>query len=147
MGKYQPLSDRLSDHPEPEWRANFAEIEEVLGFPLPKAARSRAWWSPDKSQSSAWTDHGWIVVELEPSTGEVTFRKRVSEAQMQGAPTSDDGSGKQHLDIKVGSEVASVVSRAPKWGVAAAVAGGVAVLGLVGGLLLRGKLRNPTRNA
>ena len=40
MSKYDPLSDRLAGHPASEWRANFAELEEVLGFPLPKAART-----------------------------------------------------------------------------------------------------------
>jgi len=134
MGKYQPLSDRLSDHPEPEWKASFAEIEEVLGFPLPKTARSGAWWSAEKPHSRAWTALGWSV-EYD-GKGAVTFR-RVAPGSVV----------KQPLDMKVGAQVASVVSRAPKWGVAAAVAGGVAVLGVVGGLLLRGKLRNPTRNS
>ena len=148
MGKYQPLSDRLSDHPQPEWRASFAEIEEVLGFPLPKAARRRAWWSPENARSEAWTEHGWLVVEFDPGTGEVTFRKSVSEPALQGASAAAVARpGKQPLDMKVGAQVASVVSQAPKWGLAAAIAGGVAVLGVIGGMLLRGKRRNPTGNS
>lgn len=143
MSKYQPLSDRLSDHPEPEWRASFAEIEEVLGFPLPKTARTRAWWSPEKSHSTAWTAHGFTVAEFDPATGGVTFRRAVSEPTKAATPATT----KQRLEAKVASQVASVVDKTPKWGLAAAVAGGVAVLGVVGGLLLRGKLRNPTNNS
>ena len=39
MSKYHPLSERLKGHGQDDWQASFAEIEEVLGFPLPKSAR------------------------------------------------------------------------------------------------------------
>ena len=132
MSKYQPLSERLSGHPEPEWRVSYAEIEQVLGFPLPKAARSGGAW---------WGRQGFIA-KADPKTGEITFWR--GEVAPIATPTPP---AKQHLDMKVGAQVASVVSHAPKWGLAAAVAGGVALLGVVGGLLLRGKMRNPTQNS
>jgi hypothetical protein len=53
MSKYRPLSDRLSGHAEDEWRTSFKDIEKMLGFPLPKGARTgRAWW--DKAAPPGW---------------------------------------------------------------------------------------------
>src|SRR5690348_2147860 len=77
MSKYDPLSDRLAGHRAPEWRASFAELEEVLGFPLPKAARAgRAWWKPDAgAHARAWTDAGWAAHEVDPGAGQVLFKK------------------------------------------------------------------------
>ena len=73
MSKYKPLSDRLSSHGAPEWRASFAEIEEVLGFPLPKTARSgQSWWGDDKR---AWRDHGWRADDIDHDGGYVTFKR------------------------------------------------------------------------
>ena len=46
MGKYEPLAARLSAQGEDFWTATFAQIEEVLGFPLPASARKyREWWA------------------------------------------------------------------------------------------------------
>jgi hypothetical protein len=73
MSKYKPLSDRLSGHEAPEWRASFAELEEVLGFPLPKGARAgRAWWGDDKR---GWRDHGWRADDIDHEGGYVTFKR------------------------------------------------------------------------
>lgn len=73
MSKYKPLSDRLSGHEAPEWRASFAELEEVLGFPLPKGARSgRAWWGDDKR---GWREHGWRADDIDHAGGYVTFKR------------------------------------------------------------------------
>lgn len=86
MNKYQSLSERLSGHRGDEWRASFAEIEDVLGFPLPKAARAAdAWWSntTDKPHNRAWTKSGWEVGEVDRKRQKVTFRRPVSEADMQ----------------------------------------------------------------
>ena len=45
MSKYAPLTDRLNQHQGDRWRARFSEIEQVLGFQLPKSARQYpAWW-------------------------------------------------------------------------------------------------------
>jgi hypothetical protein len=79
MSKYNPLSARLAGHAGPEWRASFAEIEEVLGFPLPKGARSgKVWWRNTGAQphQRAWTAGGWEVGDVDHATGLVTFRRK-----------------------------------------------------------------------
>jgi len=73
MSKYKPLSDRLAGHGADHWRASFAEIEEVLGFPLPKSARSGgAWWGDAKR---SWRDHGWRADDIDHAGGYVTFKR------------------------------------------------------------------------
>ena len=70
MGKYDPLSARLAGHAGQEWRASFAELEDVLGFPLPKGARSgKAWWKNDARtpHSRAWADGGWEAAKVDPA--------------------------------------------------------------------------------
>jgi hypothetical protein len=139
MSRYQLLTERLAGHPEPEWRASFAEIEEVLGFPLPRAARrGAAWWLDDgKPHVRAWYGPGWSIGQ-------------VSEPALQGAPgpvasAKPGRRAKQPLDMRIGAEVASVISRAPRWGRTAALAGGAAVLGAIGALVIRGKLQRRDR--
>lgn len=73
MSKYKPLSDRLSGHEEPQWRASFSELEDVLGFPLPKGAKTgRTWWSDEKR---SWRDHGWRADDIDHDGGYVTFKR------------------------------------------------------------------------
>lgn len=78
MSKYATLSAHLRAHPGDEWRASFTELEEVLGFGLPKAARAgRHWWSndPAKRHSRAWVEHGWRVGDVDHAAGHVIFRR------------------------------------------------------------------------
>ena len=88
MSKYAPLSKRLQRHRGDEWRASFAEIEEVLGFPLPKSARAgRAWWADaGKPHAKAWTEKGWLAHKVDQAKGAVTFRRSaVSPAAVEAA--------------------------------------------------------------
>jgi hypothetical protein len=83
MNKYQRLSERLSRHPRDQWRASFAELEQVLGFTLPKSAWERSsWWSnetmTDRSQKLAWINEGWRVEDVDQDSGVVTFRRNGS---------------------------------------------------------------------
>ena len=138
MTKYQPLSRRLADHPEAQWRVTFEEIETVLGFALPKAARSGAnWWAnePEKAHSRAWVEAGWQVTEVNRATGEVTFRRPVTAAGL-GAPSEV-----QPPAMKRAAEVLSLRSHARGWGMTAAVAAGAAVVAGVATLVVRGLAR------
>jgi hypothetical protein len=78
MSKYAPLTAGLADHVGPAWRASIAEIEAVLGFALPRGARSgRIWWANSGAMphQRAWTSAGWEVAEVDQDAGLVTFRK------------------------------------------------------------------------
>src|SRR5881394_1435505 len=122
MSKYNPLSARLAGHAGPEWRASFAELEEVLGFPLPKGARTgRAWWKNDAAapHARAWTAGGWEALDIDQSAGLVTFRKlpptQPADASVPvPAPAEDMPAILKRLDAS------------PSWGMAI-IAGGLAV--------------------
>lgn len=130
MSRYGPLSERLAAQGGDEWRASFTEIEQALGFSLPKAARSGgAWWSnaPDKP----WMAAGWEVAEVDRPGETVTFRKPVSEAELSGAP--DMLKPEIQAVVAQAAEGPEVVAEAPvappKWGLIAAGAAIVAGLG------------------
>ena len=132
MSKYDPLSARLAGHAGPEWRASFAELEKVLGFSLPKSARtSKAWWKAPHSR--AWTESGWEAAEVDQGAGLVTFRRAATPgpAENDAAPppaVTDEPWILKRLDPS------------PKWGVAL-VAGSVALVAGLGALAIRGMLR------
>ena len=153
MSKYRPLSEHLTGRPEPEWRASFAELEAVLGFPLPKSARGGGgWWSNDSERPHvrAWTMAGWEVAEVDPDAEAVVFRRPVSEAALQNPLVREDED--IGPEVSPQSETSREIRprriglaprRARGWGLAAAIAAGAAVTAGVGALVVRGMLRRP----
>ncbi len=104
MGKYEPLAERLRRHPQDEWAARFAEVEQVLGFPLPASARRyREWWANQRgeghSQKKGWQDAGWQVWKVDLGAEQVTFRRDRTRPPSPG-------------DSVEGESVESLISRA-----------------------------------
>lgn len=146
MSKYKPLSDRLQGHQADEWRASFAEIEEILGFPLPKGAASQGWWTgAEKPHHAAWTAPGWRVVELDREGGTVVFGRaakpapKTRKAAKPAGPepvASDaplvapaaEGGGAQPEVLRQAAEAASKDVKLRKMAMPAAVAGGAAAV-------------------
>jgi hypothetical protein len=129
MSKYTPLTERLAGHGDDEWRASFAELEEVLGFPLPKGARAGTnWWANDaeKAHSRAWTAPGWAVAEVDRAAESVTFRRNMAQAGIEAAETDAAAETIQPEPMRQAAQTASRDSRVRK--AAPAVAAGVAVL-------------------
>ncbi|HXV41652.1 MAG TPA: helix-turn-helix transcriptional regulator [Anaerolineae bacterium] len=63
-GKYYPLFEYLHQQPDSvPLELSFAEIEAILGQPLPATALTiRAWWANSQTaQGRAWQDAGWLV--------------------------------------------------------------------------------------
>ncbi len=61
--KYEPLRRWLELQSTNRLRVTFGELEQVLGFKLPRSARELAqWWANVRGshvQASAWMDAGW----------------------------------------------------------------------------------------
>ena len=78
-GKYRALFEHLDARQEDERRAEFSEIERILGFGLPLSARRySAWWSNNDhrhSQARAWLAAGWEVSKLDMDAETVTLRR------------------------------------------------------------------------
>ncbi|MFX8477571.1 hypothetical protein ABTL82_18860, partial [Acinetobacter baumannii] len=75
---YQPLTRHLKTLAQDSWSARFAELERVLGQPLPRSAREhRPWWANERSgshtQAQAWLEAGWETREVDIARETVTF--------------------------------------------------------------------------
>ena len=78
--KYEPLKRYLESlFQSGETRLSFAEIERILGFPLPRSACDhQAWWSNTRaghSHAAAWLDAGWKTGGLDIAARRVSFIK------------------------------------------------------------------------
>lgn len=85
-GKYEPLELYLSALPLKmrEVTLSFAEIERILGTPLPESAVvHRPWWenqreSKSRPQAHAWLSAGFLVdtVRQDRANGSVRFKRK-----------------------------------------------------------------------
>ena len=77
MSKYAPLSEALSRTTRDKKRITFAEIERILGAPLPPTARrDNAWWANNAtghSQAKGWLGAGFRTSEVNLEGETVTF--------------------------------------------------------------------------
>jgi len=87
--KYQPLADFLASFERVEWRPTFVEVEQVLGAPLPKAARAKEdWWeAADTPHARAWLNVGWEVERADVEEKLVSFRRRAPDAPAETPET------------------------------------------------------------
>jgi len=73
LAKHLSGLDRSRKHTLP-----FERIEAILGFPLPRSAKTyQAWWANQKNgrhvQANAWLDEGWVTEDLALNSRSVTF--------------------------------------------------------------------------
>ena len=126
MSKYDPLTRRLAAQKGETWRASFAELETLLGAPLPKTARTgKAWWKSDAEtpQAKAWA--GW---QAQVDDKGVAFRRAPGAAPAPQTPAV--------APVETGDDTPPILKRlevSPGWGMAL-VAGGVAVVAGLGAL-------------
>ncbi|MBI1686348.1 DUF7662 domain-containing protein [Caulobacter hibisci] len=76
--KYQALKRHLEGVSDaPSVRLGFDAIEALLGFDLPRSARThQAWWSNTRaghSHAAAWLDAGWRTGALDLAGAQVSF--------------------------------------------------------------------------
>ncbi len=61
MSKYSPLGRYLEGSGGKRVSMGFEEIERILGFPLPRSARTyRAWWANEARGSHSHAKYGWM---------------------------------------------------------------------------------------
>ena len=77
VSKYEPLRWFLADRRDGEWRATFADVEEVLGFRLCASARKhREWWANSPSHTGArsgWLAAGWKTRDVDMGGERLVF--------------------------------------------------------------------------
>ena len=95
MSKYTPLRVYLSGRSEAEVPMAFAEIESIVGFSLPPAARRyRAWWSNNPTNSvitNAWLGAGFKSAEVDMANQTLKFVRVGDRAQGRGPAPAQAG--------------------------------------------------------
>lgn len=79
MNKYDPLRDYLKKEKRIDFILTFEEIEDILGFALPRSAQRAEWWDDDsphhpKAQRQAVRDGGYDSRRVSEGM-KVRFRK------------------------------------------------------------------------
>lgn len=77
--KYYPLYTYLYNSQQEEHTLSFAEIEQLLGSPLPATAHShKSWWGNRRKgalQATAWISAGYQTTHLDLVHQQITFHK------------------------------------------------------------------------
>ena len=80
MSKYEALTKFLAARKEARVQMDFADIEAVLGFPLPKSARHyRPWWANSGHghvQARAWLEAGFESSEVDLEAERLVFERQ-----------------------------------------------------------------------
>lgn len=94
MSKYAPLTHHLETQRASEAPMSFAEIERVLGFPLPASKQYAAWWSNNPSNNvmtRAWLKAGFKTERVDVSGERVVFRRTEHQPQPPAPSTQARG--------------------------------------------------------
>ena len=91
MSKYTPLTGFLATQRSQEVPMTFAEIEKVIGVPLPESKQYPAWWSNNPSNNvmtRAWLAAGFKTERVDIAGERLVFRRDGGEsaARLKPAP-------------------------------------------------------------
>lgn len=90
MSKYEALTKHLSKRAERRVPMSFADLEKLLGFPLPSSARAhRPWWANSVHghvQARGWLDAGFQSEQVDLEKERLVF-VRLNET---GATSADE---------------------------------------------------------
>ena len=78
MSKYEPLQTYLRERGSDTIPMSFAEIEKVLGFPLPKSQMYAAWWSNNPTNNvmtNEWLAAGYRTEQVDIEGRKLVFRR------------------------------------------------------------------------
>ena len=94
MSKYEPLTAFLKQANARNLRLSFAELEDILGFPLPASKQYPAWWSnsaTNNTMTKAWLSAGYKTEQVDVGGEHVTFHSEAlpnSTAPAESIPRS-----------------------------------------------------------
>jgi hypothetical protein len=97
MGKYDPLKAFLDQQVGETVPMTFAEIETVIGAPLPSSKRYAAWWSNNpwnNTMTQVWLDAGFTTEQVDIAGEKLVFRRAsIAAGGVQEGPTALAGQG------------------------------------------------------
>ena len=104
MSKYAPLTTFLAESAQSEIPLGFAEIERVIGHPLPASKKYAAWWSNNPSNNvmtRAWLAAGYQTERVDIAGERLVFR-RTADAT---GPRSMAGTLLERIQARLGGTV------------------------------------------
>jgi hypothetical protein len=157
MGKYEPLQQFLSRLDGDHWKPTFLELERMLGFDLPAAAKKRpTWWTEASDRrnghAAAWAGAGWTVKGVDMDKETVNFvragqAEAAAPAAAQPAPPLRERIAAQRDRLSAGRAAAARQLRERPLSVAGASAGLAFAVGVGLGYLLVRAAREPASEA
>lgn len=119
MSKYESLGQFLKSRCEMHVPMTFAEIERVIGAPLPPSAhKHRPWWSNNANNSTltrVWLDAGFKSEQVDMTGQKLVFRR--VEKEQKAPPTLHHplrGALKGLLRVMEGTDITKPAD--PDWG-------------------------------
>jgi hypothetical protein len=88
MAKYDALRRHLEATSDARVLMTFAEVERIVGRPLPKSHAERSWWSNNPRNSGLtrqWLEAGFTAEAVDMPRKRLTFLRRTSDEQAGGA--------------------------------------------------------------
>ena len=89
MAKYEMLGTFLGQQTTSEIPMTFAEIERVIGHPLPRSSRYPAWWSNNPSNNvmtKIWLKAGFKTEQVSIESRKLVFRRVTSPSAATSKP-------------------------------------------------------------
>jgi len=115
MAKYEKFGPFLARQRAPKIKMAFAEIERVLGSPLPASAyKHRPWWSNNPSNNAltkAWLEAGYETTQVDMEHRHLVFQRVAKPGQKIRQLL---GSLRRLLQIEDGYDLSALAL--PDWG-------------------------------
>lgn len=113
MSLYEPLTQFLESSHIGRVSLTFAEIEQILGRPLPASSRKhQAWWAntPSHSHAEAWMRPGWKTVSVDLARERLAFTR--TQARSAGTPAASTSAAAPAPDgVRIDLDRLSAVGR------------------------------------
>ena len=96
MGKYDPLKYFLEGQVGVTVPMTFAEIEAVIGAPLPNSKRYPAWWSNNpwnNTMTQVWLDAGFVTEQVDIEGQKLVFRRAAAGERVAETSPAFEGPG------------------------------------------------------
>jgi hypothetical protein len=120
MGKYDPLRFYLEGRSEDRVPLTFAEIERLIGAPLPRSKRYPAWWSNNPSNNtmtSVWLEAGYVTEQVDIAAERLVFRRaRKHPARGPASRDTFPGLGCLKGSMRIAEGVDLTDPADPEWG-------------------------------
>lgn len=87
MSKYDALGTYLRQRNRSEVPMTFSEIEEIVGFRLPKSHQRLAWWSNsvgNNVMTRVWINAGYRADKVDVAARTIVFRRVAADSNGRG---------------------------------------------------------------